>query len=221
MMPVLIVGDSHARVWIGNSDIYTEYKTYRKENILVESVGEYTSYNLPQKSDVKEKIKEYCEKNDITKNKTILMLIFGEIDCRCHLAPRILSHQSSQSEEECIINEVSKAQKPLLDLYDEHPQFCRVLWGIHLAYPKSEAFGRFVNGKPELRRKIVEEWNRQLIEYGNKRNTPILNPCDYNGNVDVSNDLMDIFKDPCHLYHDKSILWLHNKLKEISKIYSQ
>lgn len=71
-------GDSHISIFRGSKDLIDENKMTSNKNFNSFRFGPYLAYNLPDKKNVVDKIRELDNENNI-------LLCFGEIDCRAQI----------------------------------------------------------------------------------------------------------------------------------------
>jgi hypothetical protein len=160
------IGDSHTSFFTGDNKIQPEYPTIGYSvisNILTYRIGAPLAYNLCEKnsnSKSNQKLFEIVEKID-SKN-SILLLSFGEIDCRAHL----LKQAALQNKElDIILNEcIERYIKVIHQL--RSMGFIVCVWnaiptamGLENVSYEYPYFGNFVE-----RNKITAKFNNKLIE---------------------------------------------------------
>lgn len=99
------IGDSHASVFTGNEGMIENYPEPHEDNHHMFKgfrIGAPTAYNFHDNK--MEEVKQILESHGVDKEKDYVVLVAGEIDCRCHLVKQYKIQQKDPIEiiEECV-----------------------------------------------------------------------------------------------------------------------
>jgi len=153
-----------------------------------------------------------------TEKNVMLLMVFGEIDCRVHL-PKYVSEQRTVENvvEEC----VTRYHKSILEL--KHRGFNIAVAGSQPSLSDESILKRMpeedrrynVSGTTEIRNQICKHWDSFHNHLCDKHDIPFVSI--YNQLIDSQGFTReDLFSDYIHLSHDKTIqLWL-NAFKKLN-----
>lgn len=126
-MKYLVVGDSHTNIFTGENIISPLYPDcYFKDNFKIYRLGAPIAYNLIKYNTMyqaREKLETLLEKEVFD----IIILVFGEIDCRYH----IINQSRKQKKEPfgIICNCVDRYVQGIFDIFSKYPGMKIVIYG--------------------------------------------------------------------------------------------
>lgn len=146
------IGDSHT-------------KTYKKTRLfIVHHIGPATAYNLNKDtSNTNSKKKVFAIINKLNKKKDIVMLVFGEIDCRIHIYNQYRRSSGEFTIDMLINNTVSNYGQILEQL--KHMGINFFVLGIPPASKQKNIYGYTFYAPPEIRSRINMEFNEKMKKY--------------------------------------------------------
>jgi hypothetical protein len=145
----------------GDSHIFT-FKN--KKPFIVHFMGSATMYNLCRKeSSTKSNQKLFDLANRINKKKDVLMLVFGEIDCRIHIYYQYEKNNRKYAISELIEKTILNYGKVLKALRLMNVRFC--VYGIPPASRQANIYNFPFYATEEMRYKINKEFNDALREF--------------------------------------------------------
>jgi len=151
-MEVIVLGDSHSRIF---SYMNNKQKEYKFKIQMVNGASAYGSINQNSKTRAFNEYTDYLEENKIKnkKNKKIIIML-GEVDCGYLIYVRSQRHSITIDEQiNCCIDNLSKFIKnELVDKFKFHPSDI-IICGSILPTIKDNTDKNFLNGS----RKEVKE----------------------------------------------------------------
>jgi hypothetical protein len=149
-----VVGDSHVVPFRGSMPF------------LAHHLGATTAYNLnKQNSSTKSNEQLFKVINKLGK-KDIVMLSFGEIDCRIHIYYQHKKSNGKYSIEELIDRTISNYGEVMAQLRERRVNFC-----VYCVSPAAEVGNEYkypFYGTPEIRSKITKAFNEKLRAFCEK-----------------------------------------------------
>lgn len=146
---IYVVGDSHSLTF----SLHSPYITHH--------LGAVTAFNiLKENSSTGSKEKLFSIANKINKKKDVLMLVFGEIDCRIHVYRQFKKSNETISMESIIDSiidsyflAIEKLQKMGINL---------VIYGVPPANFQGNFYAYDYYAEPEIQAKIKDSFNTKL-----------------------------------------------------------
>ena len=150
-----VIGDSHVFIF------------RNKKAFVPHHVGPATMYNLNKEdSSTKSNLKLFKAITKINKSRDIVMLVFGEIDCRIHIYYQFEKQNKKFTIPELISRTIVNYSQVLEKLRAMDVRFC--VYGIPATGTQANHYGYAFYGTPQIRNYICKEFNRQLKEFCEK-----------------------------------------------------
>jgi len=162
LVRIHVIGDSHALVF-GKSKLFS-----------VHHIGPATAYNLKNENsstNSNQKLFGIIEK--INEFKDIVILVFGEIDCRIHIYYKYMMSNKTTPISELIDKTVSNYGMVLKQLREININF--LVCGIPAAGFEENIYKYPFYASPEIRTKIFYEFNERLKNFCGKNNYKYIN----------------------------------------------
>jgi len=193
-----VIGDSHAAVFKGNKPFISHH------------LGAATAYNLSKRDSTTNSQKQLFRIVNKIKKKDIVMLIFGEIDCRIHTYYQHKKNNEKHSIEEIIDNTVTKYGEVINQVGNKGIKTC--VCSISPATTVGNQYNVPFYATPELRSQITRRFNQKLQEFCNNNHYPFI---DVYSKVSDENGLMlkEYAGDEIHL-NSKVIPLVRNELNK-------
>jgi lysophospholipase L1-like esterase len=159
---IYVIGDSHTQVF-GGSKLFT-----------VCPIGPATAYNLKTENSLTNSNQKLLDiVKNINKFNDIVILVFGEIDCRIHIYYKYLINDKTISISELIDHTISNYGAVLKQLRDMNIFFC--VYGIPAAGFEENIYKYQFYASPERRSKIYKEFNDKLKTFCEKNKYEYIN----------------------------------------------
>jgi len=150
-----VVGDSHVFVFKD------------KRMFIAHHIGPATMYNLNKKdSNTKSNEKLFDVINKINRKKDILMLVFGEINCRIHIYYQYKKQNEKFTIIELIDRTISNYGEVLKKIKENGVRFC--VYGIPAAATEKNIYNYPFYATPEIHSYIYKEFNNRLKHFCEK-----------------------------------------------------
>lgn len=149
---IYVIGDSHIGSF-KNSKLF-----------ILRSMGAATAYNLKNnKSTTRSNEKFFNVINKINKKRDIVMLVFGEIDCRIHIYNQYKKNKGKFTITELIDGAISNYGHILKQLKQMGISFC--VYGVTAATTQENFYNYPFYASPEMHKKIYREFNERLGKF--------------------------------------------------------
>lgn len=150
-----VIGDSHTKIF------------RRSELFVVYHVGPATAHNLNKNNSITNSNKTLFTIIDkINKKRDIVMLVFGEIDCRIHIYNQYKKNNGKFTLTELIDRTIENYGSVLKQL--DLMEICFFLYGIPPATTQGNVYGYPFYATPEIHGKIYREFNERLKKFCTK-----------------------------------------------------
>jgi hypothetical protein len=149
-----VVGDSHVVPFRGSMPF------------LAHHLGAVTAYNLNSKTSSTRSNEQLFKVIDKLGNKDIVMLCFGEIDCRIHIYYQHKKSNGKHSIEELIDRTIANYGEVMVKLKERGVNFC-----VYCVSPATEVGNEYkypFYGSPEIRSQINRMFNEKLRAFCQK-----------------------------------------------------
>ena len=154
---VYVVGDSHTTVF------------KNKKMFIVHHIGPATMFNLNKKdSSTKSNEKLFHVVNKINPKKDVLMLVFGEIDCRIHIYNQYQKQNKKFTIAELIDKTILNYGNVLEKIKSMGIKF--YVYGIPATGSEENSYKYPFYGTPQIRSEICKEFNSRLKNFCVKNN---------------------------------------------------
>lgn len=149
---IYVIGDSH-------TSSFKETKYF-----IVKPLGPATAFKLPfRNNQTQSHEKLFSIVNKINTRKDIILLVFGEIDCRIHIYNQFKKSNEKRQLSDLINKTVTNYGAVLHKLADMNVQF--IVYGVPPAnYQENRYFYTFY-ADPKTQRDIKKEFNRKLMNF--------------------------------------------------------
>lgn len=149
---ILVIGDSHTRAFEGN------------KLFVVHHIGPATAYNLKKKRNTtNSREKLFRIVNNLNRKRDIVILVFGEIDCRIHIFNQYKKNSGKFTITQLIEKTISNYGHVLKQLDEMGIIF--FVYGIPPAAKQKNVYGYPFYAPPDIRVKIYKEFNERLKEF--------------------------------------------------------
>ncbi len=155
-----VIGDSHAR-------------SFRRSGFVVHHIGPATAYNLcKENSSTRAGAKLFSLAQHIRRSRGIIVLTFGEIDCRIHIYYQYCKQGHCRSLEELIDRTVEAYGTALNRLAEQGVTF--FVCGVTPTARQDNRYGYPAYGSPEIRSHITRSFNTRLRAFCRDHDYPFL-----------------------------------------------
>lgn len=202
-MPLIyVIGDSHAAIF------------KNKKLFIARHIGAATMHNLAKEnSSTKSGEKLFDIIGKINPKKDVVMLVFGEIDCRIHIYYQYEKQQRKFTIEELIDKTIANYGGVLEKIRHMGIRFC--VYGVPAAGAQENYYKYPFYGTPQIRSYITKEFNHRLKKFCQENGYAFIDI--YPKVSDANGFLLKEFSaDEVHL-NDKVIGFVR---KEISNIFN-
>lgn len=201
---IYVIGDSHASVF------------KNKLLFIAHHIGPATMHNLNKKdSSTKSNENLFRIIDKIDPKKDIVMLVFGEIDCRIHIYYQYEKQNKRFTISELIDKTISNYSDVLKKIRLIGIKVC--VYGIPATGAQENQYNYPFYGTREIRSNICQEFNKKLKEFCKNNNYPYidiyLKVADNNGFL-----LKEFAADEVHL-NSKIVDFVRNVVFELSLLY--
>ncbi|MCP3685515.1 MAG: hypothetical protein GY861_22925, partial [bacterium] len=157
---VHVIGDSHAIVFKGNKPFISHH------------LGAATAYNLSKQESTTDSQKKLFRIINRISKKDIVMLIFGEIDCRIHAYYQFKKSNEKYSIEEILDNTITKYGEVINQIRNRGiiPCICSISPATMVGNQYNVPF----YATPETRSQITHRFNQKLQDFCNKNHYPFI-----------------------------------------------